>query len=403
MSIKGGLKTVCEDRDERKGNLPVARAREHNLQMTKPTATPVHHRVFGEDRAIQTDKFPTEAEIDTLEALMPPCEHGWFDSCYQNSKLHYRKYLPKGNTSEQNGNLKAVVIFMHGISTHSGKAVNVDGRKLNSALKAEALLNENIALYAFDLYGHGYSEGVRFWIPKSYENNKLDYIQFCHLVAQQHSTDTPIFLMGESYGSTLTLHVARHFQDQALLHEGNATTTTETALPNLNSIILVCPAIIGDLPPFPVFQTLVFLAGYFPQWRPFFMPNPVSAARIWRDPVVLAKHTDPTCPGNIVDGSGLPFRLGTALQLVQALEDVRKIAIPGFKMPYLVLHGTEDHGVPIQGSEFLWDNSDTPMADKEFLRKEGAHHDLFGDPLAEECMHDVIAWIRKRLDPLQST
>jgi acylglycerol lipase len=371
--------------------IPLKKASAERSNESMAPAKSFHHKVFGVDRAINAPSFPNESEIAQLESILPPCEHGWFQSCYQSSQLHYRKWLPEAAAAKP----LAVVIFMHGITTHSGRAVETNGRKFNVALKAQALLKENVALYAFDLYGHGYSEGTRFWIPETYETNKQDYIEFVRLVAKEHSTDTPIFLLGQSYGSTLTLHVARHFQD-----EKNA--NKPTALSNIDSMILLCPAVIGDLPPFPVFQVLVFLAGYFPRWRPFFMPNPVSAERIWRDPDLLAANTVPGWPGNVVDGSGIPFRLGTALQLVQALEDVRKKVIPGLTVPHLILHGTEDHGVPIAGAEFLWNNAATPSGDKEFLRKEGAYHDLFCDPVAEECMQDVIQWINKRVAATKS-
>ena len=190
-----------------------------------PSTTSLKHKVFGVERLIDASVFPSAAEINELERRSPPCEHGWFDSCYQSAKLHYRKWIPTVGTGSAEAP-KAIVIFMHGISTHSGKAVVLpDGRKLNAALQAESLLKEGIALYAFDLYGHGFSEGTRFWIPDTYHNNKQDYINFCHIVAKEHSKDTPIFLMGESYGSTLTLHVARYFQDQPV--------TSDASLPNL--------------------------------------------------------------------------------------------------------------------------------------------------------------------------
>ena len=98
-----------------------------------------------------------------------------------------------------------------------------------------------------------------------------------------------------------------------------------------------------------------------------------------------------------VDGSGIPFRLGTALNLVLALEEARNKAIPGFKVPYCLLHGTEDAAVPISGSEFMWEKASTPEGDREFNRIEGAYHDLFGDPKAEECEAIVKNWIEKRI------
>ena len=98
------------------------------------------------------------------------------------------------------------------------------------------------------------------------------------------------------------------------------------------------------------------------------MPNPVSVQRIWRDPVVQNIYLDKTNPANIVDGQGIPFRLGTGLNLLNALANVRQHTIPALTVPYLALHGTN------------------------------AYHDLLADPLAEECMNDIISWINKRVE-----
>lgn len=132
------------------------------------------------------------------------------------------------------------------------------------------------------------------------------------------------------------------------------------------------------------------------------MPNPVSADRIWRDPLVLAFYTDPTNPATIVDGSGLPFRLGTAVELLRATEDVREIIIPQLTTPYMILHGTEDFSVPISGSEFLFENSLTSADQKEFIRIDAAYHDLLADPAAEIVMGNVMNWINRRITLLGS-
>jgi hypothetical protein len=135
------------------------------------------------------------------------CDHGWFESSYQSAKLHYRKWLPPATTTDTAQTAprspRAVVIFMHGISTHSGKAfvrtplLDNDGatttescrrRCLGVALLAEVLVQRphDIAVYAFDQYGHGLSEGERYWIPDSWTTNRDDYITFCRLVSAAH-------------------------------------------------------------------------------------------------------------------------------------------------------------------------------------------------------------------------
>ena len=360
--------------------------RRSNKESSSAAAVVTKKCVFGVERAVDIPDhvFLSEEERCKMEQVMPPCEHGWFEASYNSShQLHYRKWLP--TTGEPP---RAVVIFMHGIQTHSGKADLLStGRKINVALQAEALLKEGMAMFAMDMYGHGYSEGMRFWIP-SWENNKADLINFVkNIVKQQVDAKIPVFLMGESYGSTLTLMAAKHFQDHP-----------EDAPQTLDSIILTAPGIIGDVPPQPILGIFIWLAKRYPKWRPFFMINPVSRERIWRDPEVLKIRSSPEFRARQLDGSGDPFILGTAINLMYALETVRNDVLSDLRMPFLILHGTKDYAVPIAGSELLWETCATPESERKFVRKEGAYHDLFSDFVAEECMADVIEWINRRLE-----
>jgi hypothetical protein len=188
----------------------------------KEKVSPQNRRlIHGELVALEADI--TDEQIGRMEDCCSlagvglwSCDHGWFESSYQSAKLHYRKWLPAPppttttapattkttDTAAPPPSPRAVVIFMHGISTHSGKAFvrplsppDDDGtmtttgqsRKLGVALLAEVLVQRHsMAVYAFDQYGHGLSEGARFWIPKSWTTNRDDYITFCRLVAAAH-------------------------------------------------------------------------------------------------------------------------------------------------------------------------------------------------------------------------
>lgn len=338
-------------------------------------------KVFGVERAIDipSDSFPSEQELNQLEALMPAsCQHGWYDSVYEQVKLHYRYFV--GDKP------KAVLIFQHGIATHGGKAmITKSGRKLNATLMAEQCAKHQIALYMPDMYGHGYSEGTRWLIPGSWRNNLQDLMNFIKLVEQKHPS-LPIFLMGESYGGTLVIHAAREYQD----HPASAPA-------NFAGILLTGPAILADLPPYPVYCLLRYvLAPNFPKWRPFFMPNPVSPERIWRDQEVLRYRTHPHQKSFMIDGSGIAFRLGTALNLVQALEVAEKSAIVGFRQPFCLIHGVEDAGVPVEGSDLMWQKATAEK--KEYHRIDGAYHDLLSDPAAEECMQTFVNFMVQQMN-----
>ncbi len=97
-----------------------------------------------------------------------------------------------------------------------------------------------------------------------------------------------------------------------------------------------------------------------------------------------------------MQASGLPFRLGTAVALLSALEVVRKDAIPGLNIPFCVAHGDDDGGVPIEGTEdYLLAKSSTKEEDKSFLKAQ-CRHDLMAEPKGEEYINWIIAWMNDR-------
>lgn len=352
-----------------------------DVSMSSVTST---KRIFGVDRAIDIppDVFPSETKLAELEHGMEDCEHLWFDSCYEGAKLHYRKWLPKGGKKP-----KGIVIWLHGIAAHSGRAlVTTEKRKLGMALQSDAWTKEGYAFYAFDQYGHGYSEGIRWFVP-NYEVNRDDIIAFTKLVAAEHNENTPLILTAESYGGCLALHVASYFRN-------NPTEKPK----GFDSIILQAPAIIPpDLPPKILEMALRKLASYYPTWIPFFMPNPVSTSRIWRDKEVLAVFDGKERRAMCIEGGGKPFRLATATSMLIAMEKLRKDSIPKLTVPFCVIHGEKDVAVPISGTEFLLEHAATPKEDQAVQRHPEAYHDLMADPVAEETMDFMIKFANKRI------
>eukprot|EP00542_Grammatophora_oceanica_P018836 CAMPEP_0194046662 /NCGR_PEP_ID=MMETSP0009_2-20130614/22185_1 /TAXON_ID=210454 /ORGANISM="Grammatophora oceanica, Strain CCMP 410" /LENGTH=347 /DNA_ID=CAMNT_0038692051 /DNA_START=191 /DNA_END=1234 /DNA_ORIENTATION=+ len=339
----------------------------------------VKYNLWGKDVNVTMPKktFPSDDEIKKMEEPIAGSEHGWFES--NGSQIHFRKFSPPKGTP-----IRASVVFCHGIQSHSGVAFLVDGRRLNLSLLQEEYGKKGYVLYAFDLLGHGFSEGLRHYVP-DYKINKSDYSNFGKWVVSQHP-DVPIFLSGESYGGTLTLHVAHEWEHDY------------AAPKNFAGIVMTAPAVIGDLPPAPVvFILRYFFAALFPEWTPFFMPNPVSPDRIWKDEKVRDLHLDPRKKEMQIDGSGNPFRLGTAVQLLNALEDVRDKIIPALSVPFCVVHGEDDMSVPVSGTEFLDEHAKTPKEDKVIHRLKGAYHDVLGDPAAEQAAKHLVDFIETRI------
>ena len=209
----------------------------------------VIHKVFGVERDIDiaAEVFPSDEELAKLEAPLGEHEHGWFDSCTEGAKLHTRAFLPK------NGKPKAVVVFLCGVTEHSGEAmVCSDGRKTNVALVREVFNAAGIAVHSFDYYGHGYSEGNRFFI-KAYDDTVKDCLTFIKAVDETYKGELPVFIMGASYGGNLTIQTSRRIQNDPSLGPKK-----------FAGAVIWCPAVIGDLPPWPVTYTLRYVLA--PLW-----------------------------------------------------------------------------------------------------------------------------------------
>lgn len=336
--------------------------------------------------------------------------HGYLST--REGKIHYRKYLPSVvddpavNPGHENRNPKGICVFNHGINGHSGNGHRVpdssnseDGkgesegsgngsRYTNMALMAREYTAAGYALYALDMLGHGFSEGERFYIPNGDWKINLDHLeQFAKFVASEHDENLPLFLLGESYGACLTIHLARRWQDRP-----------EDAPKGFKGIGITAPAIIGDLPPAPItFVLKNLLAPIFPRSTPFFMPHPVSPERIWKDENIRREQTSEEAAKFGLHAGGRKFRLGTALGLLNALASVREDSIPGLKVPFVVCHGTDDAPVPIASTEYLLEHAETDEKDRAVRIVEGAFHDLMAEPSSQETVEFMLEWLNSRL------
>jgi alpha-beta hydrolase superfamily lysophospholipase len=244
-----------------------------------------------------------------------------------------------------------------------------------------------------DQYGHGFSEGTRFYIP-SWEDNRNDLIEFVNLISNINSKSIPLFMAGESYGGCLTILVTKYFQD-----------FPNQAPSNFDSCILIAPAIEGELPPFPVLQLLRYvLAPIAPKWTPFFMPNTVSADKIWKDIKISNYYTTPRKIEMNLDAIGKPFCLGTAVQLLKALEECRNNAISdNYNQSFCIVHGSNDIAVPVSGSKLLYNNCITSDENKELHIIDGSYHGILAEPEAEQAMEYIINYVDKRMKKFTTT
>ena len=64
-----------------------------------------------------------------------------------------------------------------------------------------------------------------------------------------------------------------------------------------------------------------------------------------------------------------------------------------YKFPFHINHGTDDYGVPLNGSELLMEQSQTPMDEKVLNIIQDGYHALLTQSDADETMDHQIQWI----------
>jgi len=279
----------------------------------------------------------------------PPIRHdqGEFQAC-RDTRLFWQSWTSTDNPV-------CALILVHGFGEHSGRYPYF----------VERLARANIAVFAFDLRGHGRSEGRR-----GHANSMADYTGdvaiFFDMVGKQ-LPGLPKFIFGHSMGSLVVLdHVLHH-------PEGLAGT--------IISGVGLEPAGVATAP-------VVFLARMLSlAWPVFPIRVPVDATALSRDESAIENYkSDPlvhqTCSA----------RLGNEL-----LNTIDRIKMrPGdLQLPILMVHGGADRvNLPSGSRHFI---AGVGFPDKKLLLYPDAFHELHNDLDKEVVLKDITRWILDRV------
>ncbi len=108
----------------------------------------------------------------------------------------YQVWRPEGTP-------KGIVQIVHGLAEHAGRYVNVVNK----------LVPEGYLIYGDDHRGHGKSDGARGFV-KSIEEFVEDQREFTKLIKEKEDSTTPLFLLGHSMGSLISiLYIAQFPED----------------------------------------------------------------------------------------------------------------------------------------------------------------------------------------------
>ncbi len=260
-------------------------------------------------------------------------------------ELHSWRRLPAGEPS-------ASVLVVHGLNDHS--------RALPYERLTTRLVEHGLAVYGFDLRGHGRSGGPRMYAP-SWPAFRGDLLQVARAVAEDHGARPA--LCGLSLGGLLCLSAA-------------------LAEP------MAVPAVVAMAPALDASATSPLLRALLPlveRVAPRLRLDPgLDMSGVTRDEAARAEYlADPLWESKLTPALGAAAIAGLDELLAHA-GDVQA--------PLLAFHGTADRVVPIAGTRVAFPRFGSAV--KRLVELEGAWHALPLEPEAGAMADEIAAFVR---------
>lgn len=261
-------------------------------------------------------------------------------------KIFLRSWSPAGPP-------RAVITIVHGFNAHGGQY----------AWAAERFAAAGFAVYALDLRGRGRSEGERFYID-SFDEYQADVDEMV-AIARSRNPGLPIFLLGHSAGGVISCMYALAHQD---------------ALAGL-----ICESFAFQIPaPDVALAVLKGLSHILPHAHVLRL----KIDDFSRDPEIMAAlKADP-----LINDEVQPTQ--TVAEMVRADERLKE-SFGDFRLPLLIIHGTEDKVTRCGGSQLF--HAMAGSRDKTLKLYEGYAHDPLADIGREVVADDIVAWIGARV------
>ncbi|MDD5456304.1 MAG: lysophospholipase [Candidatus Margulisbacteria bacterium] len=246
---------------------------------------------------------------------------------------------------------KAVIILVHGIGEHSGRYEEL----------AAFFTANNICIMAFDLRGHGKSEGKRGHTP-SYSNWMKDLKIFID-ICRKKFPDLPFILYGHSLGGNLAINYILRYK------------------PELAGAIATSPEL-----------RLAFKPAFWKRWLAQFinfcwpsltMPSGLEVDFISHDPQVIeAYKVDPL----VHDRISARCYTGFMKAGEWAIKNSSNLCLP-----LLLLHGSEDHITSAPASEEFASKAGKLCV---FRLWNGYYHELHNELEKAKVFNYILDWIK---------
>jgi alpha-beta hydrolase superfamily lysophospholipase len=264
------------------------------------------------------------------------------------SNLYYQAWLPEGD-------VKAVLLIVHGIGEHSGWYMNV----------VNHFIPLGYAAYSYDHLGHGKSEGEREVINR-FEDFTEPLTTYYNMV-KNWQLGKPIFILGHSLGGLIACYYLLDNQDKFRGAVISAALVKVSA--SISSSTITMGKILSAIAP---------KAGLLA----------LDATGISRDPAVVQAYVnDP-----LVFHGKTPARL--AAEMLRALQRVTA-EVSKITLPFIVVQGTADKLVDPAGAQLL--NEQAGSKDKTIKLYKDYYHEVFNEPGREVVLKDVEDWLAGHL------
>lgn len=268
---------------------------------------------------------------------------------FEGCNLYFQSWHPEAGAS------KGIIALIHGLGGHSGILHNI----------VESLVCNDYEVYAMDLRGHGRSMGQRGHI-NAWNEFRQDLGAFLQHIRQQRSRCS-LVLFGHSLGGTIVLDYALRFPD------------------HIQGVIVTAPALSHvKVPPHKLLVGQAF-STFFPR---FSLPAGLSKELATADRVALAAYLqDP-----------LRHEFGSARLVTEFFHTVDWIHYHAseFRVPLLLLHGTDDRVTSPAGSRAFFERVLFP--DKTHQEYTGGSHDMYDDLAYQAVFSDITRWLDIHLE-----
>jgi acylglycerol lipase len=247
---------------------------------------------------------------------------------------------------------RGTVAIVHGLKDHSARY----------GAFAERLVARGFAVHAFDLRGHGRSEGPRAWVD-SFDDYVQDLDAFVRCVREREG-GAPLFVFGHGMGGAIATlwKLERRVPISGLLLSG---------------------ASLQSRPSAPAAHTTRLLSAIAPRAKILRL----DARRCSRNRGAVEDSLRDT----LINQAPAPAR--TAKELLDAMARI-EARVPELTAPLLVMYGSADVVSAPEGSQRLIERARSE--DKQLYMYRGLAHDLLHEPERARVVNDVRTWLKER-------